>query len=78
VDGLLVPVACSASHVGYQTIRMEPVFMALGEACGIAAKTASDAKTELRTVDVPTVQKEILKRGGVILYEAQPVRPDDL
>jgi len=78
VDGLLVPVACSASHVGYQTIRMEPVFMALGEACGIAAKTAADAKTELRTVDVPTVQKEILKRGGVILYEAQPMRPDGL
>jgi len=73
-----VPVACSASHVGYQTIRMEPVFMALGEACGIAAKTAADAKTELRTVDVPAVQKEILKRGGVILYEAQPLRPDGL
>jgi hypothetical protein len=78
VDGLLVPVACSASHVGYQTIRMEPVFMALGEACGIAAKTAMDAKTELRTVNVPAVQREILKRGGVILYEAQPMRPDGL
>jgi hypothetical protein len=74
VDGLLVPVACSASHVGYQTIRMEPVFMALGEACGIAAKTAIDAKTELRAVDVATVQREILKRGGVILYEAQPLK----
>jgi hypothetical protein len=78
VDGLLVPVACSASHVGYQTIRMEPVFMALGEACGIAAKASMDAKTELRTVDVPAVQKEILKRGGVILYEAQPLRPEGL
>ena len=78
VDGLLVPVACSASHVGYQTIRMEPVFMALGEACGIAAKTAVDAKAEVRAVDVPAVQKEILKRGGVILYEAHPVRPEGL
>jgi hypothetical protein len=27
---------------------------------------------------VPAVQKEILKRGGVILYEAQPMRPDGL
>jgi hypothetical protein len=78
VDGLLVPVACSASHVGYQTIRMEPVFMALGEACGIAAKTAADAKVEVRAVNVPTVQKEIIKRGGVILYEAQPLVPESL
>ncbi|MEI6872270.1 MAG: FAD-dependent oxidoreductase, partial [Verrucomicrobiota bacterium] len=78
VDGLLVPVACSASHVGYQTIRMEPVFMALGEACGIAAKTAIQAGVAVRGVAVPDVQREILKRGGVILYEAQPVRPDGL
>ncbi len=69
VDGLLVPVACSATHVGYSALRMEPVFMALGEACGIAAKTALDAKVELRAVDVPAVQKEIIKRGGVVLYE---------
>ncbi len=78
VDGLLVPVACSASHVGYQTIRMEPVFMALGEACGIAAKTALNSGVEVRSVAVPDVQREILKRGGVILYEAQPLRPDGL
>ena len=78
VDGLLVPVACSASHVGYQTIRMEPVFMALGEACGIAAKTAINAGVAVRGVAVPEVQREILKRGGVILYEAQPMRPDGL
>jgi len=72
VDGLLVPVACSASHVGYQPIRMEPVFMALGEAAGIAAKTAIDAGVEPRAVNIPTVQREILRRGGVILYECQP------
>lgn len=76
VEGLLVPVACSASHVGYQTIRMEPVFMALGEACGIAAKTAQEAKAEVRAVDVPAVQREILKRGGVILYECAALVPE--
>lgn len=74
----VVPVACSASHVGYQTIRMEPVFMALGEACGIAAKAAADAKVEVRAVNVPAVQKEIIERGGVILYEAQPLVPETL
>lgn len=78
VDGLLVPVACSASYVGYQTIRMEPVFMALGEASGIAAAQAVSAKAELRAIDVPALQREILKRGGVILYEATAKRPEGL
>jgi FAD dependent oxidoreductase len=71
VDGLLVPLACSASRLAYQTIRMEPVFMALGEACGIAARTALEAKVEVRRVNVSAVQREILKRGGVIAQEAQ-------
>ena len=78
VDGLLVPVACSASHVGYQTIRMEPVFMALGEACGIAGHLASRAGVEARSVDVAAVQREILRRGGVILYEDAPLVPPGL
>jgi hypothetical protein len=57
---------------------MEPVFMALGGACGIAAQTAVDVKAEVRAVDVPAVLKEIMKRGGVILYEAHPLRPEGL
>jgi hypothetical protein len=78
VDGLLVPVACSASHVGYQTLRMEPVFMALGEACGIAAMKAQSSGTNVRAVDVKSVQREIVKRGGVILYENTAIVPEGL
>lgn len=78
VDGLLVPVACSASHVGYQTLRMEPVFMALGEAGGIAATASLDEKTEVRNVNVSTVRKEIIKRGGVILFENTALKPEGL
>ncbi|HEX4144737.1 MAG TPA: FAD-dependent oxidoreductase [Pirellulales bacterium] len=78
VDGLLVPVACSASHVGYQTIRMEPVFMALGEACGIAAQIAQPTRGDVRTIDAAALQREILRRGGVVLYECAPLRPDGL
>jgi hypothetical protein len=73
-----VPVACSASHGGYQTIRMEPVFMALGEASGIAAAEAVSTKVELRKIDVPALQREILNRGGVILYENTGKRPEGL
>jgi hypothetical protein len=78
VDGLLVPVACSTSHVGYQTLRMEPVFMALGEAAGIAGATAAATGVEPRRLDVAAVQREILRRGGVILYENARLVPDTL
>jgi len=78
VDGLLVPVACSASHVGYQTLRMEPVFLALGEASGIAAKAAQDANVAVRAVNVSTVQREILNRGGVVAFENAAMKPEEL
>ena len=78
VDGLLVPVACSATHVGYQTLRMEPVFMALGEAAGIAAAISARSKTPVRSIEVGSVQREILERGGVILYENMAKTPEEL
>jgi type II secretory pathway pseudopilin PulG len=56
IDGLLVPVACSASHVGYNAVRMEPVFMALGEASGTAAHLAVRRKVPVRSVPVAAVQ----------------------
>ena len=45
---------------------------------GIAAAQAVSAKAELRAIDVPALQREILKRGGVILYEATDKRPEGL
>lgn len=66
VDGLLVPVACSASRIAYSSIRMEPVFMAVGEACGIAAHVALRGGVEVRAADLPAIQREIVRRGGVI------------
>jgi hypothetical protein len=39
---------------------------------------AVSAQTELRKIDVPALQREILKRGGVILYENTAKRPEGL
>lgn len=68
IDGLLVPVAVSASHLGYGTIRMEPVWMALGEAAGTAAALALTRGVRVRDVPRGALQRELLAAGQVITY----------
>lgn len=68
VDGLLVPVACSCSHVAYNGLRMEPVFVALGEAAGIAAHVAIQRGVPVRRVPLGELQQLLVSRGGVITY----------
>lgn len=54
---LLVPVCLSASHIGYGSIRMEPVFMVLGQSAGIAAAFAVDANIPVQKVEVKRIQQ---------------------
>jgi hypothetical protein len=68
VDGLLVPVGCSASRVAYNALRGEPIFMALGDACGHAAHIAVKEKVALRNVPVDRLQRSLVEDGGVITY----------
>jgi len=68
IDGLLVPVACSASHVAYNALRMEPVFMALGEAAGLAAHLAIAGDVSVRRVPAGELQRLLVERRGVITY----------
>jgi hypothetical protein len=57
---LLVPVCLSASHIAYGSIRMEPVFMGLGEAAAIASSLAIDNNSMVQQVDAAKIQ-QILK-----------------
>ncbi len=68
IDGLLVPVACSCSHVAYNALRMEPVFMVLGEACGVAAHLALQRKVAVRRVPTAELQALLVERRGVITF----------
>lgn len=66
VRNLLVPVATSASNVAYSSLRMEPVFMTLGEAAGIAASMAiDDASTGevfVQGINIENLQNTLRRR----------------
>jgi len=51
-SNLFVPVCLSASHIAYGSIRMEPVFMVLGESAALAAVMAIDTKKAVQDIDV--------------------------
>jgi hypothetical protein len=56
-ENLLVPVCCSASHIAMTSLRMEPVWMILGESAGVAAAMA--VKGGVTVQDVPYDQLKI-------------------
>jgi hypothetical protein len=72
VRNLLVVAAISASHVAYSSVRMEPVFMMLGHAGGLAAHLAVTGRTSVQDVSIEALQKK-LRADGMPL-EA-PYRP---
>jgi hypothetical protein len=66
VTNLLVPVAVSASHIAYGSIRMEPVFMILGQSVGEAAVLALEANTRVQDVSYETLARRLRERGQLI------------
>lgn len=54
---LVVPVCVSASHIAYGSIRMEPVFMVLGQSAAVASVLALNAQTAVQDVDVEQLRK---------------------
>lgn len=58
---LLVPVAVSSSHIAFGSIRMEPVFMLLGQSAATAAALAIDAKTSVQQVDYAKLRERLLR-----------------
>jgi hypothetical protein len=62
-ENLLVPVALSASHVAFGSIRMEPVFMILGQSAGTAASLAIDAGVSVQDLDYAALRRRLLEDG---------------
>jgi hypothetical protein len=57
---LLVPVCLSATHIAYGSIRMEPVFMVLGQSAATAAALAIDDEVAIQKVDYKKLKDRLL------------------
>ena len=63
---LLVPVCLSASHIAFGSIRMEPVFMILGQSAATAASLAIDEKLTVQEVNYDKLRSVLLKHKQVL------------
>ena len=71
-SNLFVPVAVSSSHIAYGSIRMEPVFMILGQSAATAAAMAIDAKIPVQDVPYEKLRAKLLADGQVLEFKPQP------
>jgi hypothetical protein len=65
-ENLLVPVCVSSSHIAFGSIRMEPVFMILGQSAATAAVMAIDAKIAVQDVPYAKLKERLLKDGQIL------------
>jgi hypothetical protein len=66
---LLVPVCFSATHVAYSTLRMEPQYMIIGHAAGVAAKLAIDAGQAVQDIDISALRKKLASQRAVFEFK---------
>ena len=69
-DNLLVPVCVSSSHIAFGSIRMEPVFMVLGQSAATAAALALDAGVAVQDLTYAQLRERLVKDGQVLEYAA--------
>jgi hypothetical protein len=67
-SNLLVPVAMSATHIAYGSIRMEPVFMILGQSAATAAVMAIDGGLPVQNVPYEKLREQLIKDGQILQY----------
>ncbi len=72
---LLVPVAFSASHVAYSSVRMEPQYMILGQAAGVAAGMAIREGKAVQQIDSSALTRLLREQGAVMEYVPSPQAP---
>jgi len=65
-QNLFVPVCLAATHISYGSIRMEPVFMVLGQSSATAAALAIDGNTSVQKVDYAKLREQLVAGKQVL------------
>ena len=68
---LLVPVAFSASHVAYSSVRMEPQYMMIGQAAGDTAALAIKSGMPVGKVDIAALQEKLRSQHAILHIEQE-------
>jgi len=68
LDNLLVPVAVSSTHVGFCALRLEPIWMSLGQAAGFAASQAIREDIPVGKVSVSNLQAKLITDRSALTY----------
>lgn len=68
-NNLVVPVCVSATHIAFGSIRMEPVFMVLGQSAAIASCLAIDEGIAVQGINYEKLKSELLESGQVLSLE---------
>ncbi|QDU28272.1 Xanthan lyase precursor [Anatilimnocola aggregata] len=74
-ENLLVTICVSSSHIAFGSIRMEPVFMILGQSAAAAAAMAIDGNLAVQDVPYAKLREQLLKDGQVLEYAAPASAP---
>jgi hypothetical protein len=70
-NNLLVPVCVSSTHIAFGSIRMEPVFMVLGQSAATAASLAIQTGTDAHSVDFSFLKARLLKDKQILSYQSK-------
>jgi hypothetical protein len=68
-SNLLVPVCVSSSHIAYGSIRMEPVFMILGQSAAVVASLAIDNKSDVQKIAYLELKKILESKNQILQYK---------
>ncbi|MCE2617628.1 FAD-dependent oxidoreductase [Phocaeicola oris] len=68
IDNLLLPVPVSGSHIGFSTLRMEPCWMAMGQAAGVASAISINDQTPVQRINIEKLQSKLVQQGATLIY----------
>jgi FAD dependent oxidoreductase len=68
-SNLIVPVCVSCSHIAFGSIRMEPVFMILGQSAGTVASMALKIKKNIHELTYDEIRNQLIANGQILTYD---------